>query len=78
MSPAVATILGAAVAALASIAVCVLNNNRQNAVMFYRLEELEKKVEKHNDLVERMALAEEKLKAAGRRLEGLEKQTGGK
>lgn len=35
----------------------------------YRLEQLEKKVEKHNCLVERMALAEKDIKSAHHRLD---------
>lgn len=34
----------------------------------YRLEQLEKKVQKHNNLVERMVCAEESLKSAHRRI----------
>lgn len=35
----------------------------------YRLEQLEKKVNKHNNLVERMVCAEESLKSAHRRID---------
>ena len=78
MSTAIATVIGAAIGAVASIIVCVINNNKQNALMFYRLEQLEKKVEKHNNLVERMALMEEKAKVADHRIDDLEKINGGK
>ena len=85
MSTAVATVLGALIGAVASIVVCVINNNKQNELMRYRLEQLEKKVEKHNNLVERMynveektALQEEKIKVANNRIADLEKATGGK
>lgn len=37
----------------------------------YRLEQLEKKVAKHNNLVERMASCEESLKSAHRRIDGI-------
>ena len=78
MATAMGTIIGAMIGAAASIIVCVINNNKQNALMFYRLEQLEKKVEKHNNLVERMALMEEKAKVADHRIDDLEKITGGK
>lgn len=49
----------------------------------YRLEQLEQKVEKHNNLVgrtydleERISLNEEKIKVANHRLEDLEKERG--
>ena len=50
-------------------------------LMSYRIEQLEKKVEKHNNLVERMyrveeqtSLQEEKIKVANHRIDDLEKQ----
>ena len=79
MSAAAATMIGAAIGAISSIIVCIINNNKQNALMFYRLEQLEKKVEKHNNLVERTyaleektALQEEKLRVANHRIDDLE------
>ena len=84
MSTGIATILGAIIGAVASIVVCVINNNKQNALMFYRLEQLEKKVEKHNNLVERTyrleeqaAVFGEKIRVANNRISDLEKITGG-
>ena len=83
MSTAWATIIGAAVAAAASIIVCVINNNKQNALMFYRLEQLEEKVEKYNSvnvrlykLEEKAAVLEEKQKVADHRIGDLEKKAG--
>ncbi|MCI9226948.1 MAG: hypothetical protein HFG86_02835 [Dorea sp.] len=38
----------------------------------YRIEQLEKKVEKHNSVVERTFLLEEKMKVANHRIEDLE------
>lgn len=50
-------------------------------LMSYRIEQLEKKVEKHNNLVERMykveertELQEEKIKVANHRIDDLEKR----
>lgn len=81
----IASIVSALIAAAASIIVCVINNNKQNALMFYRLEQLEKKVEKHNNLVDRTyrleeqtAVQEEKIKVANNRIADLEKIAGGK
>ena len=81
MDTAWATIIGAAVAALASIVVSWINNKKQTALIAYRLEQLEKKVEKHNNLVERTyrleemaAVHEEKLKVAGHRIDDLERR----
>ena len=40
----------------------------------YRIEQLEKKVEKHNSIVERTYLLEEKMKVANHRIEDLERK----
>ena len=39
----------------------------------YRIEQLEKKVDKHNNLVERAYILEEKMKVANHRIDDLEK-----
>ena len=39
----------------------------------YRIEQLEEKVEKHNSVIERMALAEKDIRVASHRIEDLEK-----
>lgn len=39
----------------------------------YRLEQLEKKVDKHNSVVERTFILEEKIKVANHRIDDLEK-----
>ena len=41
-------------------------------LMSYRIEQLEKKVEKHNSVVERMAVMENKMNTADHRLDELE------
>ena len=40
----------------------------------YRIEQLEKKVEKHNSVVERTYLLEEKIKVAKHRIDDLERE----
>ena len=40
----------------------------------YRIEQLEKKVEKHNSIVERTYLLEEKIKVANHRIEDMERK----
>ena len=41
----------------------------------YRIEQLEKKVEKHNSIVERTYILEEKMKVANHRIEDLERKS---
>jgi tetrahydromethanopterin S-methyltransferase subunit G len=44
-----------------------------NKLVNYRLEQLEKKVEKHNNLVERIAMAENDIRIINHRIDDLEK-----
>lgn len=72
------TIVSACISAGAAILVCVWNNrsqqNKTRALMEYKLEELTKKVEKHNSVVERTFLLEERVKVANHRIDDLEKK----
>lgn len=85
------TITASLISALAAIIVCMINNHFQTAksekahqdnivLISYRLEELEKKVDKHNNLIERTYelerrtdVLEEKQKVANHRLDDIEK-----
>ena len=49
---------------------------QSNSKTIYRIDQLEKKVEKHNSIVERMTVAEEKIKVANHRIDDLEEKTG--
>ena len=67
------TLAGSAVGTLGGI---VINSRMSN----YRIEQLEKKVDKHNNLIERTyaieqhnAVVDEEIKAANHRIEDLEK-----
>jgi tetrahydromethanopterin S-methyltransferase subunit G len=44
-----------------------------NKLVNYRLEQLEKKVEKHNNLFERISMAENDIKVINHRIDDLEK-----
>lgn len=84
MTTAAATIIGAAIGAAASIIVGWINNRKQIALIVYQLEELQKKQDKHNRLIERTfkleetaAVHAEKLKVANNRISDLERNAGG-
>lgn len=79
------TVLTAVISALAAIVVCVISNHYQNEntrnLLEYRLTQLEEKVDKHNNLVERTykleqhnEIQDEKIKVANHRIEDLEKR----
>lgn len=85
-----ATIISALIAAGAAIAVCMINNHHQQeatrkqhdktiTLIDYRLQQLEKKVDLHNNAVERLfvvekklGIDEEKLKVCNHRIDDLE------
>ena len=68
-------------ALIGTLAGAYFSNRRSAALIAYRLEQLEKKVQAHNGLVERTyrleeqaALQEEKLREANHRIDDLERQ----
>lgn len=78
------TILAAVISGAVTMVVCLVNNHAQaektRALLDYRLSELEKKVDKHNHLVERtfrlegdMEVVHEQIKVANHRIEDLER-----
>ena len=77
------TIISSLIAAAVTLLVCVLNNraevNKTRALIEYRLLELEKKVDRHNNLIERtyhleeqVAVMDEKIRVANHRISDLE------
>lgn len=89
-----ATILSALIAAGAAILVCMINNIYQQeetrkkhdetiSLINYRLQQLEKKVDLHNNAVERLYIVEnklgideEKIRSCKRRIDDLEHEKG--
>lgn len=85
------TIVSSCITAAITLIICLINNHGQQkraeqqqgetrALMEYKLDELTKRVDKHNNLVERTyhleevsLLHEEKIKVANHRIEDLEK-----
>ena len=63
----------AVVVALCSFAATLLTGLGGYQLIAYRVEQLEKKVEKHSAAVSRTAVLEERLAEGGRRVEGLER-----
>lgn len=72
------TIISACISAGVTLIVCMINNHGQQektrALMEYKLDELTKRVEKHNSVVERTYILEEKMKVANHRIEDLEEE----
>ncbi len=68
------TIIVAALSLLGTLVGSFMANSKGTALIAYRLEELEKKVQKHNNLVERMAILERDVKQLGAEVSEEEKQ----
>ena len=74
------TIIVALLSLFGTLAGAYLANKKSTALIAYRLEQLEEKVNKHNQIIERTykleeqeALLEERVKVANHRIDDLEK-----
>ena len=72
-------ILSSLISAFSAIIVCAIANNKQSALIEYRLKQLEGKVDKHNRVIERTYQLEkdrdvfkEKMEVANHRISDLE------
>ncbi len=92
MGTIIVALISSLISAGAAIVVCVINNNanhnkliteleKRDELQAYRIEQLEKKVDKHNNLVERTyhleeatAVVKEQIKVANHRIDDLEKK----
>lgn len=76
----ISTIIVAALALIGTLTGAYLSNSKTKALLAYRLERLEERVNKHNNLVERtyrieeeQEIIKEKIKVANHRIDDLEK-----
>ena len=81
MIPIITAVISGTSAAVAAITVAVIQHKKTVALLEYRLGQLEAKVDKHNNLVERTYdlearadVNEEKIKVANNRISDLEKK----
>lgn len=81
------TIIGSVISAVTAIIVCILNSNanhkkliseleKHDELQAYRIEQLEKKQDKHNNLIERTFILEEMMKVANHKIDDLERKEG--
>lgn len=68
------TIVVAGLALIGTLAGSYFANNRTTAVLEIRLQSLEEKVNKHNQVVERMAVAENSLKSAWHQIDEIKEE----
>lgn len=80
------TIIASVISAAGAVVVCMINSSHQakttRNLIEYKLEELTKRVDKHNNVVERtyrleqkQSVMQEQIKVANHRIEDLEKET---
>ena len=67
-----ATIIVGVLAFIGTLVGAYCSNNKTVALVTYRLQALEKKVEQHNKVVERMSVAENEIKAIKKEIEKVE------
>lgn len=77
----ISTIIVGVLALIGTLSGAYFSNSKTKALLAYRLERLEERVNKHNNLVERtyhlqeeQELIKEKIKVANHRIDDLEKQ----
>ena len=57
----ITAIIGGLCTAIPATLATILSNKKSNAIMVYRIDQLETKVNKHNNLIERMFNAEKDI-----------------
>ena len=65
-------IIAALISGVVAILSGLISGLIANKLTAWRIEQLEKKVDKHNGLVERMVIVEQSVKSAHHRINGLE------
>ena len=68
------TLLIAVISLFGTVLGSILGILTSNKLTVYRIEKLEEKVDKHNRVIERTHILEEKMKVANHRIEDLEKR----
>lgn len=61
MSGIITTIFPAVISGIVSLVICLITQNKTQALIEYRLDKVEEKMDKHNNLVERVYKLEQKI-----------------
>lgn len=75
MDSAISTVIVALLSLSGTLAGSWMGVRQANNLVNYRLKSIEEKVEKHNNLVERMVVVEQSTKSAHKRIDGLTGKT---
>jgi MFS superfamily sulfate permease-like transporter len=68
------TIIVALISFAGTLCGVYFGQRKSSALIAYRIEQLEQKVNKHNNLVERMTIVEQSAKSAHHRIDDLERR----
>lgn len=71
---AASTVLGAIISGIVALAVSKRQHDKTIALIEYRMDQMEKKQDKYNDLITRTFVLEEKVKVVNHRVDDLEKK----
>lgn len=71
---ATAAIIGAIISGIVSLLVSSMQHNKTVALIEYRMNELEKKVEKHNNFSDRITILEQSEKAQWKRIDEMKEE----
>ncbi len=71
------SIIAAAVTGAMAFLGVLVSNRKTGALIAYRLQQLELKVDKHNHFAQRVPVIEEQMKAANHRIDDLERKVEG-
>ena len=74
MKEAASTIIVAVLALAGTLGGSYMGVRQSNKLVNFRIDKLEEKVDRHNQLVERMSLAERDIKAAHKRIDNLKER----
>lgn len=70
----VVALITGGLALVGTLAGVYFSNRKSGALIAYRLQQLEEKVDKHNHFAQRMPVVEEQIKVANHRIEDLERK----
>ena len=71
------SIVVAAITAFATVVCQIIISRRTSSLTVYRIDQLEEKVQRHNNMVERMYVVEQRSKANQHRIDELEGEVRG-
>ena len=70
------TIISSLISAGVALLICLIQQNKSRALIEYRIDELTKKIEKHNNMLERLYDCEKDIKVHTEQIENIDHRLG--